>query len=367
MKVVINRSDAIGDTLLTLPMAKKLKKHFPDCHITFIISPKTVPIFETNPIVDNYWVYDKSISTLKNFISLKDKFIKEKIDTYLHVGGSHIPSLSALIAGVKYRGGLLSKWQTFFLLNNGVRQRRSLVEMHESEYNINLLHPLGVDYHYSEKESCAPEVLLREEEKKKALKDFKEEVEKENVSFKSEMIFIHPGMTGHTLNWSSKNYARIISKLERSFPDRFLFVLSFTDSDKDYIDGVSEQLGQKGFSGLKNRVFYFNGGIKGLRNYMAVLSSATLFVGPSTGTTHLANILGVKAVTIYSPIKVQTSLRWGPFFRDPKKVRVVVPDVVCGEKFQCAGSSCLYYECMGKIEVDEVFESIQQLLGGEKL
>ena len=58
---------------------------------------------------------------------------------------------------------------------------------------------------------------------------------------------------------------------------------------------------------------------------------------------------------------------WGPFFRDSKKVRVVVPDVVCGEKFQCAGSSCLYYECMGKIEVDEVFESIQQLLGGEKL
>ena len=53
MKVVINRSDAIGDTLLTLPMAKKLKKHFPDCHITFIISPKTVPIFETNPIVED--------------------------------------------------------------------------------------------------------------------------------------------------------------------------------------------------------------------------------------------------------------------------------------------------------------------------
>ena len=366
MKVVINRTDAIGDTLLTLPMAKKLKKHFPHCHITFIISPKTVPILEANPIVDNYWVYDKSMSSLKNLIDLKERFTKEKIDKYLHVGGSHIPSLAALIAGIKFRGGLLNKWQTFFLLNNGVRQRRSLVEMHESEYNINLLHPLGVDYHYSEKESCAPEVLLREEEKEKAFKDFKEQVEKEKVSFKKEMIFIHPGMTGHTLNWSSKNYARIISRLEKSFPDRFLFVLSFTQNDKDYIDGVSEQLGQKGFSSLKNRVFYFDGGIKGLRNYMAVLSNAALFVGPSTGTTHLANILGVKVVTIYSPIKVQTSLRWGPFFRDSKKVRVVVPDVVCGEKFQCAGSSCLYYECMGKIEVDEVFESIQELLNNKK-
>ncbi len=131
--------------------------------------------------------------------------------------------------------------------------------------------------------------------------------------------------------------------------------------------GVSEQLGQQSFSVLKNRVFYFDGGVKGLRNYMAVMSNAVLFVGPSTGTTHLANILGVKVVTIYSPIKVQASLRWGPFFRDSKKARVIVPDVVCGEKFQCAGSSCLYYECMGKIEVDEVFESIQQLLIDKKL
>ncbi len=100
---------------------------------------------------------------------------------------------------------------------------------------------------------------------------------------------------------------------------------------------------------------------------MAVLSNADLFVGPSTGTTHLANVLGVKIVTVYSPIKVQTSLRWGPFFRDTETVRVVVPDVVCGEKFQCAGTSCLYYECMEKVEVDEVFESAKQLLSKEKV
>ena len=93
---------------------------------------------------------------------------------------------------------------------------------------------------------------------------------------------------------------------------------------------------------------------------MAVLANAFLFVGPNTGMTHLANIMGVNVVAIYSPIKVQSSLRWGPFYRD--KVQVVAPDVVCGEKFECAGSSCLYYECMGKVEVDEVFEAVQKFL-----
>jgi ADP-heptose:LPS heptosyltransferase len=362
MKVVINRTDAIGDTILTLPMAKKLKDHFTNCYVIFVISPKTEPIFESNTIVDEYWVYDEKVSKLKSFFSLREKFQKNKVGHYFHVGGSHIPSLAALSAGVGFRGGLLTKWPSFFMLNKGTRQRRSLVEMHESEYNINLLHPLGVNYHYTEKEKCGPAVFLSEEEKDKAFLSFKADVEKEGIALKDDIVFLHPGMTGHTLNWSSKNYARLILKIEKAFPDRYLYVLSFTPSDKMYIKGVNEQLGQKSYSFLKEKIFYFNGALQGLRHYMGVLSKAALFVGPSTGTTHLANIMGIKVVAIYSPIKVQSSLRWGPFYRDDEKVQVVVPDVVCGEKFECAGSSCLYYECMGKVETDEVFESVRKLL-----
>ena len=360
MKVVINRTDAIGDIILTLPMARKLKSHFTNCHVIFIVAPKAVPLFESNPTVDEFWVYDKNVSKLRGFISLRDKFQKNKITHYFHVGGSHIPSLAAISAGVHFRGGLLTGWPSFFLLNNGSRQRRSLVEMHESEYNINLLQPLGVSYHYTEKEKCGPSIYLGEEEKEKSLLDFKSQVEKEGQAFKNDMIFIHPGMTGEALNWSPKNYARLIFRIEKTFPGKYLYVLSFTSSDMPYIKGVNEQLGQKAFSFLKEKIYYFNGELKGRRYYMGVLSNAFLFVGPSTGMTHLANIMGVNVVAIYSPIKVHSSLRWGPFYRD--KVQVVAPDVVCGEKFECAGSSCLYYECMGKVEVDEVFEAVQKFL-----
>ena len=134
MKVVINRTDAIGDTILTIPMARKLKAHFTNCHVIFVATPKTVSLFELNPNVDEYWVYDKSKSKLSNFISLREKFQKNKITHYFHVGGSHIPSLAAFSAGINFRGGLLNEWPSFFLLNKGSRQRRSLVEMQESEF-----------------------------------------------------------------------------------------------------------------------------------------------------------------------------------------------------------------------------------------
>jgi hypothetical protein len=58
-------------------------------------------------------------------------------------------------------------------------------------------------------------------------------------------------------------------------------------------------------------------------------------------------------------------MRWGPFNQDPKRVRVVVPDVVCGQSYNCAGESCPYYKCMGKIEVDDVVDIAIELLKPE--
>jgi ADP-heptose:LPS heptosyltransferase len=163
-------------------------------------------------------------------------------------------------------------------------------------------------------------------------------------------------MTGHTLNWSSRNYARLILKFEQKFPEKFLFVISHTPSDNVFLQGVKEILNRKENRFLKDRIYFFNGQKEGLRHYMSVLSHASVFVGPSTGTTHIAAVLGIPVVGIYSPIKIQSSLRWGPISKNKEKTRVLVPDVICGEVKKCALRDCPYYECMGKIEVEDVLK-----------
>lgn len=95
---------------------------------------------------------------------------------------------------------------------------------------------------------------------------------------------------------------------------------------------------------------------------MGILSKASLFLGPSTGPTHMANALGVKVVAVYSPIKAQSTSRWAPYNRSKTLTNLIVPDVVCGEERACAGASCPYYECMGKIEVSHVVEKAMSLL-----
>ncbi|MBT7670050.1 MAG: glycosyltransferase family 9 protein [Bdellovibrionales bacterium] len=362
MRVVISRTDAIGDTVLTIPMARMLKRAWPDVHITFIVAPISAPLMLYHQEIDDLWVLDRSETQSAQLSFLYKKFKELKPDIYLYVGGSHLPSTVAYLQRVKRRGGLKSRWQSFMLLNCGVRQRRSISLMHELEYNLNLLAPLGIEYLATDRQQINPTINISEDEKNDAKNYLSEQLEKKGITRQKEMIVIHPGMTGHTLNWPALYYARLPLLIESRFPNRFLFVFSYTDSDQELIEQIKNHFQISENRQIEQKVLFFNGKDCGLRTYMSLLAQSTLFIGPSTGPTHLANILGVKMVGIYSPIKLQSAKRWGPAIIG-SRTRVMVPDVVCGEVRRCAGSSCPYYECMSKIEVEDVLEASWLLLG----
>lgn len=363
MKFLINRTDAIGDTVLSLPVAQLIKEKFPSAKIAFLVSPISHDIFLSHPYVDEVIVFNKNENFAKKLKSLKTIFNNYGPDHYLYMGGSHLVSAYAKLKNIKFRGGLVSRLASFLFLNHGVRQKRSMVSMHETDYNLHLLAPLGIEYPTAHKNKYAPVIKLGDEEKMRAYDEFNTTLKEEGFDCIKPKIFIHPGMTGHTLNWSSRNYARLIKKLDTKFPDKYQYIISHTPSDEAFLIGFREFFSQSENLNISKKIYYFNGALKGLRNYICVLSKAKLFVGPSTGTLHLAHTLKVACVGIYSPIRVQSSLRWGPFNRKNKeKTRVVVPDVICGEQSKCIEKQCPYYKCMDKIEVEDIIKEMIPLL-----
>lgn len=354
MRVLINRSDAIGDSILTSGMAKMIKDKFPEAYVVFLISAKSYDVFKDHPYIDEVKIYHRNARFYLKIREILKVFSEVRPTHYFYVGGGYLPNFIAWVLRVAFRGGLKSRWHTYLFLNKGIRQKRSMVTMHESEYNLNLLAPMGIEYNYLDKIKFSPEISLNQDEKDSALNIFNKDLEAAGIEPDRKMIFIHPGMTGHTLNWSSRNYGRLILKLEQKFPEKFLFVISHTPSDHLYLQGIKEILSKPENDFLKNRTYYFNGIKHGLRHYMSVLSQASLFIGPSTGTTHIASVLGVPVIGLYSPIKVQSALRWGPLSKNVEKTKILVPDVICGEVKKCAGRDCPYFECMGKIEVEDV-------------
>ncbi len=363
MNVLINRSDAIGDTLLTIPMAIEIKRNFPDAKIIFLVSPRCQDLLLGAHFIDEVKVIDFQKGNFRNFWILKKIFREFQINTYFYVGGRHLPSVVAKLLRVPFRGGLVSRWPSFLLLNRGLRQKRSLVEMHEVEYNLDLLSPLGFKVNYDFRAITAPLLKISQMEKEMALKLIEDRCREEKIIFQKNWIVVHPGMSGHTLNWSAKNYARYILKLEKRLPNQYLYIVSYTPADQKYLNLFQDEFNKPEYLGVRNKTFFYNGQKEGLRTTLSLFSHASLLVAPSTGPTHMANAIGTNVVAIFSPIKIQSTARWGPAYNLKNKVRAVVPDVICGEALKCAGESCNYFECMHKIEVEEIIQKSLELLG----
>ena len=58
-KIVISRTDSIGDVVLTLPLAGILKEKFPEAQIVFLGNSYTRPVIRCSQFVDEIWEWDK--------------------------------------------------------------------------------------------------------------------------------------------------------------------------------------------------------------------------------------------------------------------------------------------------------------------
>jgi len=334
MRVIINRSDAIGDTLLTLPMASKIKKEHPDARLIFIISDKTAPLFVGNPHIDELIIAPKK----SRFKFYRELFYREQPTHYFYVGGDELPNLVAFLCRVPFRGGLRSRLSTYLYLNYGVRQKRSEAIHHESRYNLELLKPAGIIIRPHEHDEIGPKLY--------------------NIELSSQMnskyIVVHPGMTGHSLNLPMSGYARIIEHLAVTHS----VIISYTPSDAPYILKLKEELS---LLSTMPQVSFHDGSKDGLRAYLSLLKGADLFIGPSTGTMHLANILNVPLITFFSPISVQHQRRWGPYYQNGNTA-VISPDVSCKALKKCFLEECPDYFCMDKIDLMRVFSLSDKIL-----
>ena len=347
MNILINRTDAIGDTILTMPLAQLFKESIPNCSVYFLVHPRVTDLFINQTWIDGVWTWDKKLPLISRLKKLKEDLKNNKINYYVYVGGDHWPSFLSFCLRVAWRGGIKSRLPSFLWLNHGVRQRRSEALFHETEYNFTLISEL-LKKQQINLESLRP-IQLTAEEKFQG-NNFLTQFLKS--SFKN-IVIIHPGMTGHTLNWPIENYAQLILDLAKSLLKDDFILLSFTPSDEVlYINPLRAILAQHQEI-LKYKVIFFDGSQMGLRHSLKVFSQAKLFIGPSTGTVHMASCLGVTTIALYSPIRVQSAKRWAPLNHNSESV-IFAPSPVVDDAQR---------SIMKQISVFEVLERAKNILG----
>ncbi|PAF53499.1 hypothetical protein BKH42_05475 [Helicobacter sp. 13S00482-2] len=338
-RIILFRTDRLGDTVLTIQCAQALKDKYPDSYICFALRSYTAPLLENNPFVDEVILIDK-YSQKQLTQLLKNK----KIDISISFFASKLATYVPLFAKIPIRIGPLSKLRSIFFTHR-IRQKRSSGSENEGQYNLNLLKPLG------SQKVFFPKIYVNENEKSNA----KEYLEKKFGSLEKNLIILHPGSGGSSKDWNTNNYLALAQKI---LEENLAEVL---------ITGSTEEL-SKYKKMLKNYPIIDKNNLleeqKPLREFFAIIQQAKLFLSNGTGPLHCAIALDVPTIGFHTLMRSCKPDRWGPFTSDMQKHTVFTPKDDNNEPLpECTScnTKCPYYLCMDRIKVIDVYEKIKEI------
>ncbi|MEN9722305.1 MAG: hypothetical protein RJB38_291 [Pseudomonadota bacterium] len=344
-RILVIRPDRLGDVVLSTPVLEVLRRFFPKATLHVLAQPRVAPILRGLGSVDRVIEVDLEgkHSGWRGFWRLVREFREGSYDLALVLQAPSRIAIALAMARVPVRLGPYSKWFSWMTYTHGMRQRRSQVEMHEADYNLQLLRPLGI---VVGSRTVRTQVAISEEARFEVLQWMKDHaVSRETGSW----VAIHAGMGGSALNWPEAHYQELTRRL---LQDGVGVIVTGGPLEQGLLDRFSQV-----FSGSARFRIFGGKAASDVQRLAALFAELGVVIAPSTGPLHVAVAVGCRVVSFYPPIRVQSAKRWGPY-ETQEHARVFSPEAYCTQDFRCAGQACAAYPCMNGIAVDQVREEV---------
>ncbi len=337
-RILISRTDRIGDVLLSTPVIKALREKFPQAYIAMLVAPYARDIVEGNPYLDEVIIYDKDGKHKSWWRSIKfaGRLKKKKFDLAVILHPSNRLHLIAFLAGIPLRLGYNRKLG--FLVNLRKAHKKQEGRKHEAEYNLDLLSELGI--------SGSPHDLfmpIRQESERYVEELFR----KEGISQADKILAINPGASCPSKIWPVENFARVAEKLAGLHNFKILI-----------LGGPKEiHLADKVAHKIKGRVINLAGKTS-VSQLASIFKRCRLFISNDSGPVHLASAVGVPVISIFGRNQAGLSpRRWGPL---GKRDKYLHKDVGC---IQCLAHNCQKeFACLKAITVEDVLKAAEDIL-----
>lgn len=291
-RILVVRTDRVGDTTYITPAIRELRRTFPEAFIATLTQPHTSKIFFNNPHLDLILTDDLK---KENFWEVVKEIRKHKFTHALLMFPTERAAYQLFFAGIPYRVGVGHILYEVITFMRSVSRNNYIPLRHEADYCMDLARKIGVVT-----DNIALEIFLTDEEKKEAI----EFLLNKGINLEDRKIFIHTGSLGSGPNWSEEKYLSLTKKLLTLLSDSsFKFIFTAREMSADLISNL-ENLD-------KQRVFNIANEISDLRMMIKVISQADVFFASSTGPIHLADALGIKCVGIYCRRKVSSAKHHG--------------------------------------------------------
>lgn len=286
--ILISRTDNIGDVILTLPMAGRIKELFPEAKISFLGKSYTKPVIDICQHITSFHNYNDIENW--SFKEQVDYFKALQFDAIIHVYPNQKVAKIAEKAKIPQRIGTSHRLYHYLYCNERISFSRKNSQLHEAQLNFKLLSPITED-------DFIP--LIGELPKYYGMHTTPSDYPLN--SHKMNLVF-HTKSFGSAMDWPMERYIELCELLD---PEKFHVYFTGTSKESALISPYIQELIRNG------RATDLTGQFS-LDQYIQFIQSCDGLIACSTGPLHIAASLGKNALGFYSSHRPIHAGRWSP-------------------------------------------------------
>lgn len=284
-KILVIRTDRIGDVVLTTPALRALRRCFPEARISLLVTPATLDLVRGHPDVDEVLVDDRSgrHAGVPGFWRLLRDIRRARFDVVINFHPKKRTNLLSFFSGIPRRIGYAND-KFGCLLTDRVPDIRPHGQKHEARYCLELLESLGV----SPDQELLPRIVLQQEAQQQIgplLESF------EVKSGSEKIIALHLGASCPSKRWPVRYFADVVRGIAQRVPAVFCIV--GTPDQRDLATALRTELGS-------SAVVHDMLGRTSVALMCSLINRCDLLISNDSGPVHVAAALGVPVISIFT-------------------------------------------------------------------
>ena len=275
-RFLISRMSAIGDTILTLPVACALRDRFPKSTISWIVEEKSAPVVRRHPAIDELIVLERGWFTSPSRLRNARRQLRDlDCDVSIDCQGMTKSSLACYLSGAKHRIGYagkhareLSRWFSNVQVNP--------VFHHLTDRSLELLIPLGIH-------SPAVRWDLPVAGPARAwARRYRNTISADRIAI------LNPGATWHSKRWLPERFGATARYLYDRYGYTSIAVWG-TPLDRSMASDIVSHSNGTAIMAPETD----------LQHLAGMIETADLFISNDTGPLHMAVAVGTKTIGLY--------------------------------------------------------------------
>lgn len=290
-RIVVRGVNWVGDTIMTLPAAKVLRRMFPSAHIAFWVPSGLEPLIRLTSIPDEIISFNTDDGgALKRSLSMKERLEKGHFDLAVLFQNAFESAFTAWMAGIKLRVGFTTDLRGP-LINAKIRLHHSILRRHQVYYYLEIVKHIDMlfnlnRYPVSKEPDCSLRLNPQELEASRRM------LLEEGINPSNPIVCLCPGsVNSEAKRWPVEYFAELAD-----------FIIGKVGSNIVFLGAIQEEGLINDIMRQMKRDQAFNLAAKSnIVSSLGIMSLSRLVISNDTGSAHLAAAAGSRVLTIFGP------------------------------------------------------------------